>query len=120
MASRSSFWNMAPIRRSGISMGARRSTLPSIMRLVQHRPAVVAGVDALQAVKVLLVVEVASVARLVVEGAVVPLLVVEGPAVVLPVVVLGVVPAEGTEAVRWQRGLKCRARRSSTCCWLPA
>src|SRR5262249_17646414 len=42
MASRSSFWIMAPIRRSGISMGARRSTLPSIMRLVQQRPAVAA------------------------------------------------------------------------------
>src|SRR5262249_52490170 len=43
MASRSSFWIMAPIRRSGISMGARRSTLPSIMRLVRQRPAVAAG-----------------------------------------------------------------------------
>jgi hypothetical protein len=65
--------------------------------------------DAVQAVKV-------------VEAAV-ALLVVEGAAVVLPVVVLlvvGVVPAAGTEAVRWPRVLKCRARRSSTCCWLPA
>src|SRR5205085_1331545 len=53
MASRSSFWIMAPIRRSGISMGARRSTLPSIMRLVQPRPAVAAvKADAVQAVKV--------------------------------------------------------------------
>src|SRR5215467_9739303 len=120
MASRSSFWIMAPIRRSGISMGARRSTLPSIMRLVQQRPAVAAVpsvraerkpdralpqmMDAVQAVKV-------------VEA--VALLVVEGAAVVLLVVVLGVVPAAGTEAVRWPRVLKCRARRSSTCCWLP-
>src|SRR5262252_6093687 len=124
MASRSSFWIMAPIRRSGISMGARRSTLPSIMRLVQQRPAVAAVpsvraerkpdraqpqvaerkpdralpqmMDAVQAVKV-------------VEAAVV--LVVEGAAAVL----LVVVPAAGTEAVRWPRVLKCRARRSSTC-----
>src|SRR5262245_41156285 len=100
MASRSSFWIMAPIRRSGISMGARRSTLPSIMRLVQQRPAVAAGpsvVDAVQAVKV---VE-AAVALLAVEGA---------------AVVLLVVAAAGTEAVRWPRVLKCRAWRSSTCC----
>ena len=86
-------------------MGVRRSTLPSIMRLVRHRPAVAAApsvVDAVQAVKV-------------VEAAV-ALLVVEGAAVVL----LVVVPAAGTEAVRWPRVLKCRAWRSSTCCWLPA
>jgi hypothetical protein len=57
--------------------------------------------DAVQAVKV---VE-AAVALLVVEGA---------------VVLLVVVPAAGTEAVRWPRVLKCRARRSSTCCWRPA
>src|SRR5215831_1279547 len=101
MASRSSFWIMAPIRRSGISIGGRRSTLPSIMRLVQQRPAV-AAVDAVQAVKV-------------VEAAV-ALLAVEGAAVVL----LVVVPAAGTEAVRWPRVLKCRVWRSSTCCWLPA
>ena len=78
-------------------MGARRSTLPSIMRLLQQRPVVV---DAVQAVKV---VE-AAVARLVVEGA---------------AGVLLVVPAAGTEAVRWPRVLKCRAWRSSTCCWEP-
>jgi hypothetical protein len=74
------------------------------MRLVQQRPAVAAVpsvVDAVQAVKV-------------VEAAV-ALLVVEGAAVVL----LVVVPA-ATEAVRWPRVLKCRAWRSSTCCWLPA
>ena len=47
----------------------------------------------------------------VVEAAV-ALLVVEGAAVVL----LVVVPAAGTEAVRWPRVLKCRAWRSSTCC----
>src|SRR5215471_13774945 len=105
MASRSSFWIMAPIRRFGISMGARGSTLPSIMRLVQQRPAgaaVPSVVDAVQAVKV-------------VEAAV-ALLAVEGAAVVL----LVVVPAAGTEAVRWPRALKCRAWRSSSCCWLPA
>src|SRR5215470_12508362 len=102
MASRSSFWIMAPIRRSGISMGARRSTLPSIMRLVQQRPAVAAVpsvraerkpdraqpqmMDAVQAVKV-------------VEAAV-ALLVVEGAVLVLLVVVLRVlVPAAGTQAV---------------------
>jgi hypothetical protein len=71
------------------------------MRLVQQRPAVAAVpsvVDAVQAVKV-------------VEAAV-ALLVVEGAAVVL----LVVVPAAGTEAVRWPRVLKCRAWRSSTCC----
>ena len=107
-------------------MGARRSTLPSIMRLVQQRPAVAAVpsvraerqpdraqpqvaerqpdraqpqvMHAVQAVKV-------------VEAAV-ALLVVEGPAVVL----LVVVPAAGTEAVRWPQVLKCRAWRSSTCC----
>src|SRR5437667_1817046 len=101
MASPSSFWIMAPIRRSGISMGARRSTLPSIMRLVQQRPAVVLLVAAVQAVKV---VE-AAVALLVVEGA---------------AVVLLVVPAVGTQAARWPQVLKCRAWRSSTCCWLPA
>ena len=111
-------------------MGARRSMLPSIMRLVQQRPAVAAVpsvraerkpdraqpqmmerkpdraqpqmMDAVQAVKV-------------VEAAV-ALLVVEGAAVVL----LVVVPAAGTEAVRWPRVLKCRPWRSSSCCWLPA
>jgi hypothetical protein len=90
------------------------------MRLVQHRPAVAAVavpsvraerkpdraqpqvMDAVQAVKV-------------VEAAV-ALLVVEGAAVVLLLVLL---PA-GTGVVRWPRVLKCRARRSSTCCWLPA
>ena len=107
-------------------MGARRSTLPSIMRLVQHRPAVAGAAsvraerkpdraqpqvterkpDAAQAVKL---VEAAG-ALLVLEGA-----------VVLPVAVLLLaVPAAGTEAVRWPRALKCRAWRSSTCCWLPA
>src|SRR5580700_4542598 len=107
MASRSSFWIMAPIRRSGISMGARRSTLPSIMSPVQQHPVVRAErkpdraqpqvMDAVQAVKV-------------VEAAV-ALLVVEGAAVVL----LVVVPAAGMEAVRWPQVLKCRALRSSTC-----
>ena len=110
-------------------MGARRSTLPSIMRLVQQRPAVAAVpsvraerkpdraqpqvaerqpdraqpqvMDAVQAVKL---VE-AAVALLVVEGA---------------AVVLLVVAAAGTEAVPWPQVLKCRAWRSSTCCWLPA
>ena len=97
------------------------------MRLVQQRPAVAAVpsvraerkpdraqpqvMDVVQSVKV-------------VEAAVV-LLVVEGPAVVLralvlPVEVLVVVPAAGTEAVLWPRVLKCRAWRSSACCWLPA
>ena len=82
------------------------------MRLGQQWPTVAAVqalkvVDALQAVKVLLlVVEVAAVALLVVERAAVVLLV--------------VVPAAGTEAVRWPQVLKCRAWRSSTCCWLPA
>src|SRR5262245_63729549 len=109
MASRSSFWIMAPIRRSGISMGARRSTLPSIMRLVRQRPAVAAVpsvraerkpdraqpqvMDAVQAVKV---VE-AAVALLVVEGAAVAL---------LAVVLLVVVPAAGTQALRWPLVLK--------------
>jgi hypothetical protein len=79
------------------------------MRLVHQRPAVAAVpslVDAVQAVKVLLVVEVAAVALPLVEGAAVVLLV--------------VVPVAGMEAVRWPRVLKCRAWRSSTCCWLPA
>ena len=99
-------------------MGAPRSTLPSIMRLVQQRPAVAAVpsvraeskpdraqpqvMDVVQAVKV-------------VEAAV-ALLVVGEAALVL----LVVVPAAGTEVVRWPRVLKCRAWRSSTCCWLPA
>ena len=102
-------------------MGARHSTLPSIMRLVRQRPAVAAvpSVRAerkpdraqpqmmygVQAVKV-------------VEAAV-ALLVVEGAAVVL-LVLLVVVPAAGTEAVRWPPVLKCRAWRSSSCWWLPA
>jgi hypothetical protein len=72
------------------------------MRLGQQRPAVALLVDAEQVVKV-------------VEAAV-ALPVVEGAAVVL----LVVVPAAGTQAVRWPRVLKCRAWRSSTCCWLPA
>src|SRR5262245_11990768 len=116
MASRSSFWIMLQIRRSGISMGARRSTLPSIMRLVQQRPGVAVVsvraerkpdraqpqmMDAVQAVKV-------------VEGAL-ALLVFEAA-----VVLLVVLPPAGTEAVRWPRVLKCRAWRSSSCCWLLA
>jgi hypothetical protein len=89
------------------------------MRLVQQRPAV-AAVPSVRAERkpdraqpqVML----AGQAVKVVEAAV-ALLVVEGAAVVLLVVV---VPAAGTEAVRWPRVLKCRAWRSSTCCWLPA
>jgi hypothetical protein len=89
------------------------------MCLVQQRPAVAAVallvraerkpdraqpqvMDAVQAVKV--------------AEAAVALLVVEGAAAVL----LLVLPAAGTEAVRWPQVLKCRALRSSTCCWLPA
>jgi hypothetical protein len=75
------------------------------MRLVQQRPAVAAVPSVVEAVQAVKVVE-AAVALLVVEGAAVVLLV--------------VVPAAGTEAVRWPRVLKCRAWRSSTCCWLPA
>ena len=97
-------------------MGARRSTLPSIMRLVQQRPAVaLLVVDAVQAVRV---VE-AAVALLRAErkpDRAQPQMMVEGAAVAL----LVVVPAAGTEAVRWPRVLKCRAWRLSTCCWLPA
>src|SRR4051812_31879945 len=110
---------MAPIRRSGISMGARRSTLPSIMCLVQQRPAAAVAllVDALQAVKVVPLVEEAAVVLPLVEEAAVVLPLVEGAAVVL-LVVRPVVPCAGTEAMRWPRVLKCRAWRSSTCCWL--
>src|SRR4029453_14612222 len=99
MASRSSFWIMAPIRRSGISTGARRSTLPLIMRLVQRRSVVAAvplGGDAGQAHKL---VE-AAVALQPAEGA--------------EVVLLVMVPVVGTQSLRWPRVLKCRASRSST------
>jgi hypothetical protein len=86
------------------------------MRLVQQRPAVaLLVVDAVQAVRV---VE-AAVALLRAErkpDRAQPQMMVEGAAVVL----LVVVPAAGTEAVRWPRVLKCRAWRLSTCCWLPA
>ena len=68
-------------------MDARRSTLPSIMHLVQHRPAV-AAVPVVDAVQVLKLVE-AAVALLVIEGAAVVLLV--------------VVPAAGTQAVPQDR-----------------
>src|SRR5205085_897637 len=108
MASRSSFWIMAPIRRSGVSMGARRSTLPSIMRLVQQRPAVALLVDAVQAVKVRAERKPDRAQPQLMDAAV-ALLLVEAAAVVL----LVVVPAAGTEAVRWPRVLKCRAWRSS-------
>src|SRR5690349_11731631 len=109
MASRSSFWSMAPIRTSGISMGARRCTSPSIMRLVQRRPAVAAvpSVRAAQAVKV---VE-AAVALLGAErkpDRAQPQVMVEGVAVVLLLVVrLVLVPDAGMEAMRWPRVLKC-------------
>ena len=87
------------------------------MRLVQQRPAV-AAVPSVRAERkpdraqpqVMFAVQAVKV----VEAAV-ALLVVEGAAVVL----LVVVPAAGTEALRWPRVLKCRAWRSSTCCWLP-
>ena len=99
-------------------MGARRSTLPSIMRLVQQRPAVAAVpslVDAVQAVKVRAERKPDRAQPQLMDAAV-ALLVVEGAAVVL----LLVVPAAGTEVMQWPQVLKCRAWRSSTCCWLPA
>src|SRR5437763_14430022 len=101
MASRSSFWIMAPIRRSGISMGARRSTLPSIMRLVQQRPAVAAVpslVDAVQAVKGRAERKPDRAQPQLMDAAV-ALLVVEGAAVGL----LSVVPDRGTAVVQCAR-----------------
>src|SRR5262249_23224298 len=115
MASRSSFWIMAPIRRSGISMGARRSTLPSIMRLVQHRPAAAGPWVRAERKPDRAQPQMMDALVKLVEAAV-ALLVVEGAAVVPLVVAL----AARTEAVRWPRVLKCRAWRSSTYCWLPA